>query len=151
MPTHTANPMRVWGAASLALGNAQGIFDQALALAKKPGPDGSQAMRNQATVFALADMKIKIEACRSFIYRICGLLDAGQAEQDVAAMVSMAKCLAADTGMEVGNLALEILGREMAVAQNMAGRQYLAAKAMQIFDGSNQIQRMIVARYLSSL
>ena len=149
--TKTANPMRVWGAASLALGNAQGIFDQALAWAKKPGPDGKPAIRWQAVGFALADMKMKIEACRSLIYRTCGLLDSGRDGAEMGAMASMAKCLAADTGVEVGNLAGEVIGREMAVSQSMAGRQFLAAKAVQIFDGSNQIQRMIVARYLASL
>ena len=149
--TKTANPMRVWGAASLALGNAQGIFDHTLAWAKKPGPDGKPAIYGQAASFALADMKMKLEACRSLIHRICGLLDEGQVDAEVEAMISMAKCLSADTGMEVGNLAGEVMGRAMADSNSLVWRHFLAAKAVQIFDGSNQIQRMIVARYLTLL
>ncbi len=62
----------------------------------------------------------------------------------------MAKCFAADTAMKVADLAYNVLGNEMARADNASAQLFRAAKGIQIFDGSNQIQRLIVARNLAA-
>jgi alkylation response protein AidB-like acyl-CoA dehydrogenase len=70
--------------------------------------------------------------------------------RQVESMVSMAKCFAADTAMKVADLASIVLGSEMARADNASAQLFRVAKGIQIFDGSNQIQRLIVARNLAA-
>ncbi|MFH1057263.1 MAG: acyl-CoA dehydrogenase family protein [Pseudomonadota bacterium] len=144
-----ANPMRAWGAAALALGAAQGLYALALAHARATG-----CGRQQAVGFALAEMKMQIEACRSLVHRVCGLVDEFTAAPDPAnfleleCMVSLSKCFAADTGVRVANLAGQVLGRAMAVGGSLAASLFCVTKGVQIFDGSNQVQRLVVARNL---
>ncbi len=141
-----ANPMRVWGAASMALGTAQGVLNDCLAFAVK-----HRLLAEQAIAFALADMEMRIEACRSLNYRVCRLVDDHRSSaRQVESMVSMAKCFAADTAMQVADLASTVLGGEMAKAENASAQLFRVAKGIQIFDGSNQIQRLIVARNLAA-
>jgi len=144
-----ANPMRAWGAAALALGAAQGLFNLALAHARASG-----CGRQQAVGFALAEMKMQIEACRSLVHRVCGMVDDFTANPDpdgfleLESMVSLSKCFAADTGVRVANLASQVLGREMARAGSLAASLFCVTKGVQIFDGSNQVQRLVAARNL---
>lgn len=149
--TEVANPMRVWGAASMALGAAQGLLDQALAHALHTRDhEDRPLMASQDVAFACADMKIGVEACRSLIYRVCGMLDRGEGSgRELDGWVSMAKCLAADTAVNLGELASRVIGPAMGAADSLAGRLFCSAKAIQIFDGSNQVQRMVVSRNLA--
>ncbi len=149
--TEVANPMRVWGAAAMALGVAQGLLDQALAHALETrDARGRPLMASQDVAFACADMKIAVEACRSLVYRVCGMLDRGQGSgRELDGWVSMAKCLAADTAVRLGELASRVMGPAMGSADSLAGRLFCSAKAIQIFDGSNQVQRMVVSRNLA--
>lgn len=141
-----ANPMRVWGAASMALGTAQGVLNDCLAFAVE-----RRLLAEQAIAFALADMEMQIEACRSLNYRVCRLVDDHRSSaRQVESMVSMAKCFAADTAMKVADLASTVLGSEMAKADNASAQLFRVAKGIQIFDGSNQVQRLIVARNLAA-
>jgi len=148
--TEVANPMRVWGAAAMALGTAEGLFRVAREHARTAQEDGRSLLNQQAYAFALADMRMKIEANRSLIYRVCGMLDSGEhPQQELEAFTSMAKCFSSDTALEVANLASGILGLSMARDRGLAARLFCVAKGIQIFDGSNQIQRMIVSRNLA--
>ena len=148
--TEISNPMRVWGAGALALGTAQGILDNTIEHARTTKEGGRSLLNQQAVAFALADMKMKVEACRSLLYRVCAMIDTGtHPPKEVESFVSMAKCYAADTGMEVADLASKVLGPAMARADNPVSRMFCVAKGIQIFDGSNQIQRLIVARNLA--
>ncbi len=141
-----ANPMRVWGAASMALGAAQGVLNDCLEFAVE-----RRLLAEQAIAFALADMEMQIEACRSLNYRVCRLVDDHRSSaRQVESMVSMAKCFAADTAMKVADLASVVLGSEMARADNASAQLFRVAKGIQIFDGSNQVQRLIVARNLAA-
>ncbi|MGD9124396.1 MAG: acyl-CoA dehydrogenase family protein [Desulfarculaceae bacterium] len=147
--TEVANPMRVWGAASIALGVAQGLFNQALDYARTTKAGGQTLLNQQGVGFALADMKMKVEACRSLIYRVCAMADdPDSSPKQVETYTSLAKCHASDTAVEVADLASQVLGQTIAVTDSLAGRLFCAAKGIQIFDGSNQIQRLIVARNL---
>lgn len=144
--TEVCNPMRVWGAASMALGLAEGALEQALAYAKKRVQFGRTIARQQAVQFMLAEMKIKIEAVRSLIWRTTTMIDqkAGT-PKEIETLVSAAKCLASDTAMEVTQNAVQIMGAEGVRRGSVVERMMRDAKAIQIFDGTNQIQRMIVA------
>ena len=144
--TEVCNPMRVWGAASMALGLAEGALEETLAYGKKSVWFGQSLARHQAVQFMLADMKIKIEAARSLILRATDMIDqrAGT-PKEIETLVSAAKCFASDTAMEVTEKAVEIFGAD-GVRRGMAVERMMRdAKAIQIFDGSNQIQRLIVA------
>lgn len=145
--TRVCNDMRVWGAASLALGLAEGAFEEALTWAKTRNQFGRMIARQQAVQFMLADMKIKIEAVKSLIQRTTSLIDGNQAShKEIELLVSAAKCLAADTAMDVTEKAVQIWGAQGVSRGVAVERMMRDAKAVQIFDGSNQIQRMIVAR-----
>ncbi|MEW5912974.1 MAG: acyl-CoA dehydrogenase family protein [Thermodesulfobacteriota bacterium] len=141
-----ANPMRVWGAAAMALGTAQGVLQVSVKHAT-----ARRLFNQQAVAFALAEMEMQTEACRSLIYRVCGLVDEHAASaRQIESMVSMAKCFASDTAMRVADLATTVLGTEMARAEHPAAQLFRVAKGIQIFDGSNQIQRLIIARNLAN-
>ena len=100
-----SNPMRVWGAASLALGTAQGVLNDCLEYAGK-----NRLFSEQGIAFVLADMEMNIEACRSLNYRVCRLVeDHRSSARQVESMVSMAKCFAADTAMKVADMAYNVL------------------------------------------
>ncbi len=143
--TEVANPMRVWGAASMALGVAQGLLDICLDHARR-----EHLMSQQAVAFALAEMKMQTEACRALNHRTCAMVDSGAfGHREVETMVSLAKCFASDTAVKVAELAGQVLGREMARDRCLAARLFCVAKGIQIFDGSNQVQRLIVARNLA--
>ena len=148
--TEVANPMRVWGAASMALGTAQGLLNLALEHARTQKQGGRHLISQQAVAFLLAEMRMQVEACRSLNYRTCSLLDQGGAHpKEVETMVSMAKCFASDTAMKVAEMAGQVMGEAMAQGDSLAARLFCVAKGIQIFDGSNQVQRLIVARNLA--
>ncbi|MBW1712539.1 MAG: acyl-CoA dehydrogenase family protein [Deltaproteobacteria bacterium] len=147
--TWASNPMRVWGAASVALGLAQGSFELAVEHAKQRRASGHKISRFQSVQFMLADMKMKVEATRSLILRAAALIDSDQAsEGQIEMFVSMGKCFASDTAMAVCTDAVQIFGRLGVSRGHPVERMFRDAKAIQILDGANQIQRMIVARHV---
>lgn len=142
-----SNPMRVWGAASMALGIAEGAYEAALEFAKKRIQFKRKIASFQSIRFMLADMKMAIEATKSMIYRTAGLIDAGEgAFRDIETLVSMSKCYASDMAMKVTIDAVQIFGGAGILKGCPVERLMRDAKAIQIFDGSNQIQRMIVSK-----
>jgi alkylation response protein AidB-like acyl-CoA dehydrogenase len=148
--TEVANPMRVWGAASMALGTAQGLFNLSLEYARTEKCEGRHLISQQAVSFLLAEMQTRVEACRSLNYRACALLDQGGAHpREIETLVSMAKFYASDTAMQVAEMAGRVMGQVMARGDSLAAHLFCVAKGIQIFDGSNQIQRLIIARNLA--
>jgi alkylation response protein AidB-like acyl-CoA dehydrogenase len=142
-----SNPMRVWGAASLALGIAEGAYEAALDFARRRVQFKKKIASFQAIRFMLADMKMSIEAAKSLIYRTAALIDSGEgAFRDVETLVSMSKCYAADMAMQVTIDAVQICGGAGYLKGHPVERLMRDAKAVQIFDGSNQIQRMVVSK-----
>jgi alkylation response protein AidB-like acyl-CoA dehydrogenase len=147
--SHHANVMRVWGAASMALGIAEGAQEEALAFARKRIQFKQVIASFQAVQFMLADMKMAIEAVRSLIFRTAAMVDAGQGSfRDVESLVSICKCYASDVAMKVTLDAVQIHGGAGYLKGAAVERMMRDAKAIQIFDGTNQIQRMIVAKNL---
>jgi alkylation response protein AidB-like acyl-CoA dehydrogenase len=142
-----SNVMRVWGAASLALGIAEGAYEAALGFARSRVQFKRKIASFQAIRFMLADMKMGIEAAKSLIFRTAALIDAGEGSlRDIETLVSMSKCYASDLAMQVTIDAVQIFGGAGYLKGAPVERMMRDAKAVQIFDGSNQIQRMIVSK-----
>jgi alkylation response protein AidB-like acyl-CoA dehydrogenase len=95
--------------------------------------------------FLLADMAIKIDAARLLVHRAASLMDT---QQDAIAAAAMAKCFATDTAMEVTTNAVQVLGGAGYVRDWPVERYMREAKVTQIFEGTNQIQRLVIARKL---
>ena len=131
---------------AVAVGLAQGAFEYALQYAKERVQFGQPIAKFQAVQFMLADMATEIEAARQLVYWAAAELDAGSPEG--GKLGSMAKYFASDVAMKVTTDALQILGGYGYMKDHPVERMMRDAKITQIFEGTNQIQRLIVARSL---
>ncbi|MCX5866669.1 MAG: acyl-CoA dehydrogenase family protein [Proteobacteria bacterium] len=132
--------------AAMALGLAQGAMEYSVKYASQRVQFGEAIAGFQGIQFILADMAIGIEASRSLIYRTALEMDEGKT--GLTPMASMAKCLASDTAMQVTTDAVQILGGYGYTKDYPVERMMRDAKVIQIFEGTNQIQRVIVAKDL---
>ncbi|WIG58824.1 MAG: Acyl-CoA dehydrogenase, short-chain specific [Ktedonobacterales bacterium] len=135
------------GIAAQALGIAQGALDFAVQYAKERVQFGKPIIENQAIQFMLADMDIKVEAARRLVYHVGELMDAGVSR--FTRESAIAKTYASDIAMEVTNDALQILGGYGYMKEFPVERMMRDAKICQIYEGTNQIQRMVIARALT--
>lgn len=143
------NLMRLWGAASMALGIAESAIDRAADYAKKRKQFGKPIAAFQGIQFMLADMEIQTKAARSLIYSVARMHESGKySMSDIESHVAMAKCFAADTAMKVTTDAVQIFGGYGYMRSYPIERMMRDAKGVQIFDGSSQIQKLIVSRSL---
>jgi len=137
-----------------AVGIAQGALDFALEYATKRVQFGQKLADFQGIQFMLADMATKIEAARALVYKAATLLDEKVYERDrmsaigVDKLSAMAKCFASDVAMEVTTNAVQILGGYGYLKDYPVERMMRDAKVTQIFEGTNQIQRIVIARNL---
>ena len=137
-----------------AVGIAQGAFAFALEYATKRVQFGQKLADFQGVQFMFADMATKIEAARALVYKAAALLDEKVYERDrmsaigVDKLSAMAKCFASDVAMEVTTDAVQILGGYGYLRDYPVERMMRDAKVTQIFEGTNQIQRVIIARNL---
>ncbi|MDO8769296.1 MAG: acyl-CoA dehydrogenase family protein [Burkholderiaceae bacterium] len=131
--------------AATAVGLAQGAFDISVAYAKDRKAFGKSIGDFQGIQFMLADMHIQIEAARALLYKCTRAIDAGQLDR-LTEMASMVKCFCTDTAMKVTTDAVQILGGHGYVRGNHVERMMRDAKVLQIYEGTNQIQRMVIAR-----
>jgi acyl-CoA dehydrogenase len=131
--------------AATAIGLAQGAYDIALAYAKDRKAFGKAIGDFQGIQFMLADMHMQIEAARALLYRCTRAIDAGRLER-LTEMASMVKCFCTDVAMKVTTDAVQILGGHGYVRGNHVERMMRDAKVLQIYEGTNQIQRMVIAR-----
>lgn len=144
-----ANQMRLYGASAMALGIAQGALDYAVGYAKQRYQFGKPIAFLQAIQFMLADMYMQTEAVRSILYRTAQMIDKREGSvTEIGSLVSMSKCLASDTAVRVATDAVQVLGGYGYIKDYPVERMMRDAKAIQIFDGTNQIQRVVVARNL---
>ena len=107
---------------------------------------GKPLHRHQAIQFMLADMKTKIEASRMLTWKSAAESDAGLRNTESAAH---AKRFAADTAMEVSTDAVQVFGGYGYSEEYPVARLMRAAKVMQIYEGSSQVQRMIIGREIT--
>jgi acyl-CoA dehydrogenase len=136
------------GAAAQAVGIAQGATDYATHYAAERVVGGKPINRLQAIQFKLADMETGTAAARELLYKACTLTDAGHAE--AAKYSSMAKLFCSDNAMKVTVEAVQVLGGYGYVTEYPVERMMRDAKITQIYEGTNEIQRVIIARQMAS-
>jgi acyl-CoA dehydrogenase len=132
------------GAAAQAVGIAQGATDYATHYAAERVVGGKPINRLQAIQFKLADMETGTAAARELLYKACTLTDAGHA--DAAKYSSMAKLFCSDNAMKVTVEAVQVLGGYGYVNEYPVERMMRDAKITQIYEGTNEIQRVVIAR-----
>ena len=135
------------GIAASSTGLAQGAFDAAVAYARERTQFGKPIVEFEGLQFMLADMAVGIEASRRLYREAARVRDAGE---DSSVGASMAKLLASDTAMRVTTDAVQVFGGYGYMTEYPVERYMREAKALQIVEGTNQIQRFIIGRRLSS-
>jgi alkylation response protein AidB-like acyl-CoA dehydrogenase len=130
--------------AAQALGIAQGAFDAAVRYAAEREQFGQKIAEFQGIQFMLADMAMEIEAARLLTYKAAALCDAQ--DPKLTYFASIAKCHASDTAMKVTTDAVQILGGYGYMREYGVERMMRDAKITQIYEGTNQIQRVVIAR-----
>jgi alkylation response protein AidB-like acyl-CoA dehydrogenase len=134
------------GIAACATGLAQAALDTAVGYARERRQFGQPVIGFEGLSFLLADMATGVEAARSLYRSAARRKDAGQ---PFTAQAAMAKLFAADTAMRVATDAVQVLGGYGYVEDFPAERYLREAKMLQIVEGTNQIQRLVIARALS--
>ena len=129
-----------------AVGIAQGALDVATRYATERSQFGSHIADFQGVQFMLADMATRLEAARLLVYRACSLLDEGA--EGIASAAAMAKLAASDAAMQITTDAVQVLGGAGYTRDFPVERMMRDAKITQIYEGTNQIQRIVVARGL---
>jgi alkylation response protein AidB-like acyl-CoA dehydrogenase len=132
--------------AAQAVGVAQGALDYALDYAKEREQFGRPIADNQGLQFLLADMGMKVEAARQLTYAAAGKSERGDA--DVTFFGAAAKCFASDVAMQVTTDAVQVLGGYGYTRDYPVERMMRDAKITQIYEGTNQVQRIVMARQL---
>ena len=133
------------GISGQALGIAQAALEEALAFTREREQFGQPVARFQGVGFMLADMATRVVASRQLAYHAASLCSAGKPFTQEA---SMAKLFCTDTAMEVAIDALQLAGGYGYISELPFERHFRDAKALQIYEGSNQIQRQVIARGL---
>jgi alkylation response protein AidB-like acyl-CoA dehydrogenase len=134
------------GVAAQAVGLAQGATDYAAAYAQERTQFGKPIAAFQGIQFKLADMESRTASARELLYRACSKIDAGDA--DMGKYSAMAKLIASDTAMAVTVEAVQVLGGYGYVNEYPVERMMRDAKITQIYEGTNEIQRLVIARTL---
>ena len=134
------------GVGAQALGIAQGALDEALEYAKTRIQFDQPISSFQAVQIMLADMAIAVEASRALIYEAARAIDAGM--KSAAGIASIAKVMASDTAMKVTTDAVQILGGYGYMKEYPVEKMMRDAKITQIYEGTNQIQRLVIASEL---
>jgi alkylation response protein AidB-like acyl-CoA dehydrogenase len=134
------------GAAAQAVGIAQGATDYANDYAKERIAFGKPITELQAIQFKLADMETRTAAARELLYKACAMADRDPAPAGLGKWTSMAKLFASDTAMAVTVEAVQVLGGYGYVTDYPVERMMRDAKITQIYEGTNEIQRVVIAR-----
>ncbi|NJD56808.1 MAG: acyl-CoA dehydrogenase [Nitrospirae bacterium] len=132
------------GVGAQGLGVAQGAFDEAVKFARKRVQFGHPIISFQAIQHMLADMATSIEAARALIYSVARYVDSGAKE--VSKVSAMAKCFATDLGMKVTTDAVQIMGGSGYMKEYPGEKMMRDAKILQIYEGTNQIQRNVIGQ-----
>jgi alkylation response protein AidB-like acyl-CoA dehydrogenase len=134
------------GIAAVAVGLAQACLDQAVAYAKERETFGKPIIEHQGLGFLLADMAAAVESARAVTLAAARRRDRGLA---FSRQASIAKLVATDAAMQVATDAVQVLGGAGYTEDFPVERMMREAKVMQIFEGTNQIQRLVIARHLA--
>jgi alkylation response protein AidB-like acyl-CoA dehydrogenase len=134
------------GAAAQAVGISQGATDYANQYSKERIAFGEPINELQGIQFKLADMETRTAAARELLYKACAMADRPERPADLGKWTSMAKLFASDTAMAVTIEAVQVLGGYGYVTEYPVERMMRDAKITQIYEGTNEIQRVVIAR-----
>jgi alkylation response protein AidB-like acyl-CoA dehydrogenase len=131
-----------------AVGIAQGAIDYVAGYLKQRRQFGRPIADFQGLQFMLADMAMRTEAARTLVYRACSLIDDGDPRGELGKIGAMAKCFASDVAMSVTTDAVQMLGGYGYTKDFPVERFMRDAKITQIYEGTNQVQRVVIAKKL---
>jgi alkylation response protein AidB-like acyl-CoA dehydrogenase len=131
-----------------AVGIAQGAIDYAGTYMKGRKAFGKTISDFQGLRFMLADMAMRTEAARALVYRACSTIDAGDPDHTLGYLGASAKSFASDTAMSVTTDAVQLLGGYGFTKEFPVERFMRDAKITQIYEGTNQVQRIVVSKHL---
>jgi alkylation response protein AidB-like acyl-CoA dehydrogenase len=133
-----------------AVGIAQGALDFAVGYMKERRTFGRPLADNQGLQWMAADCAMRIEAARAMVYRACAMVDDGDPTGELGLAGAMAKCFASDVAMQVTTDCVQFLGGYGYTSEFPVERMMRDAKITQIYEGTNQIQRIVIAKKLFS-
>ena len=133
-----------------AVGIAQGALDFAIGYMKERRTFGRPLADNQGLQWMVADCAMRVEAARQMVYRACAIADEGDPNGELSIAGAMAKCFASDVAMQVTTDCVQFLGGYGYTSDFPVERMMRDAKITQIYEGTNQIQRMVIAKKLFS-
>ena len=131
--------------AARGVGLAQGALDHAVEYIQNRSAFGQTISDFQGVRWMISDMAMQTEAARNLVYRAAALVDSGVRGSDLAPIAAMAKCFATDVAMKVATDAVQLFGAAGVTAEYPINRYFRDAKVLQIIEGTNQIQRNIIA------
>jgi alkylation response protein AidB-like acyl-CoA dehydrogenase len=134
------------GIAAQGLGIAQGATDYALEYARTRETMGKPIAEHQLIAAKLADMETRCELARGVLYKLGQMLDAGVEGAELTKISAIAKLACTDAAMWVATEAVQILGGYGYMADYPVERMLRDAKITQIYEGTNEIQRLVIAR-----
>jgi alkylation response protein AidB-like acyl-CoA dehydrogenase len=129
-----------------AVGIAQGALDLAAGYLQERRQFGRALADFQGLQWMIADMAMRVEAARLLVYRACALIDEDDPRDELSVAGAMAKCMASDVAMKVTVDAVQLLGGYGYTADFPLERMMRDAKVTQIYEGTNQIQRIVIAK-----
>jgi len=132
--------------AATALGLAEAAFEDALAYSRQRETMGVPIAEHQMVQYMLAEMKVRVEAMKLLIYEAAKRVDAG--DPDYPMWSSMAKLAAAQWGVDVARMAVQVEGGFGYSRESLVERVYRDIKMVEIGDGTNEVQRLVIARSL---
>lgn len=136
------------GIAAQGLGIAQGATDYALEYARSRETFGAPIARHQLVAGMLADMETKCEAARALLYGLGRAIDDGLEGRELTKRSAMTKLFCTDVAMEVTTAAVQVLGGYGYMQEHPVERMMRDAKVTQIYEGTNQVQRVVISREL---
>jgi alkylation response protein AidB-like acyl-CoA dehydrogenase len=134
------------GIGAQGLGLAQGATDYAVEYARTRETMGKPIAQHQLIAGMLADMETKCEAARGLLYKVGAMIDADETGPELTKLSAMAKLYCTDVAMEVTTDAVQVLGGYGYISEYPVERMMRDAKITQIYEGTNQIQRLVIAR-----
>ena len=137
------------GVAAQAVGAAQGALDLAIVYAGRRKQFGAPISSHQMVQQLLADMATETEAARWLVYRAAAGIDENPTDASNSKLAAMAKCFATDTAMKVATDAVQVFGGYGFMEDYPVAKFFRDAKILQIYEGTNQVQRMVIARHLT--
>jgi butyryl-CoA dehydrogenase len=134
------------GVGAQGVGVAQGAFEEAVKFARQRVQFGHPVISFQAVQHMLADMATEIEATRALVYSVARYIDSGA--KDISKESAMAKVFATDMAMRVTTNAVQVMGGAGYMREYPVEKMMRDAKILQIYEGTNQIQRNVIGQAL---